>query len=214
MTQRDLKRCLFPIGDYEKPKVRAIAKKAGLPTAEKKDSQGVCFLGDISMEDFLRARIPAKKGALVMTSGERIGTHHGAAFYTVGQRHINAEFVFPKTGGKQDRKPFYVVGKDIKKNLVIVAEGSEHPSLYQKEIMLANVNFLKRKTAGEVFARVRYRQPLTKATLKKADGSYRLLFDKPQKFVAEGQSAVFYSKAGEMLGGGVIIRKSGSKRSR
>ena len=215
LTQVELKHCLFPIGDYVKPKVREIAKKAGLPTAEKKDSQGVCFLGDVNVEDFLRQHIRAKKGALVTTTGEQIGTHHGAAFYTIGERHINANFKFPKTGKKMDRKPFYVADKNIRTNTVVVAEGDEHPALYRKEIVLTSVNFLGQKSEirnqKPVFARVRYRQPLAKAALWKdqkskiKDSKYKLIFDQPQKFVASGQSAVFYDKSNVMLGGGVIV---------
>ena len=208
LTQNELKHCLFPIGDYVKPKVREMAKKAGLPTAAKKDSQGVCFLGDVNVEEFLKQYIPSKKGALMTTVGERIGEHHGAAFYTIGERHINADFKFPKTSAKIDRKPFYVAEKNIKTNTVVVAEGNENPALYQKEIKLSNVNFLSGKwqaaSSEKVFARVRYRQPLAKATLIKAK-KYKLVFDAPQKFIAPGQSAVFYDKRGIMLGGGVII---------
>jgi tRNA-specific 2-thiouridylase len=233
LTQNELKHCLFPIGDYVKPKVREIARKAGLPTAEKKDSQGVCFLGDVNVEDFLRRYVPTKKGALMTTAGEQIGTHHGAEFYTIGERHINADFKFPKTGGKSDRKPFYVASKDVKTNVVTVAEGDEHPALYRNEVRLANVNFINPHIQHsaeccmcgvEVFARVRYRQPLAKAKLivdsdkRKADRAknsgcghppsairYKLIFDKPQKFIAPGQSAVFYDKNGVMLGGGIIL---------
>src|SRR6202044_2818958 len=91
LTQSQLAHCLFPIGDYIKPEVRAIAARAGLPTAAKKDSQGICFLGDISIADFLKQYIPEKRGALVTTTGERIGEHYGAEFYTIGQRHIDAD---------------------------------------------------------------------------------------------------------------------------
>jgi len=111
LTQKQLKHCLFPIGDYIKPEVREIARKAGLPTAEKKDSQGICFLGNISMDDFLKQYIPEKRGSLVTTSGENIGEHYGAEFYTIGQRHIDADFKFPKTGGAVAREPFYVSSK-------------------------------------------------------------------------------------------------------
>jgi tRNA-specific 2-thiouridylase len=206
LTQNELRHCLFPIGDYVKPEVRWMAKKAGLPTAAKKDSQGVCFLGNISVEDFLRARIRAKKGALVTTDGVVVGQHHGAAFYTIGQRHINAEVVFPKTGKRADRQPFYVAGKDIKKNIVVVAEGGENPALYKREIRLVNMNFLDRKVSGKVWVRVRYRQSLASAKLVKMSNRSKLIFVEPQKFVAEGQSAVFYAKTGELLGGGVISK--------
>lgn len=203
LTQKQLAHCLFPIGDYLKSEVRTIARKAALPTADKKDSQGICFLGKISVADFLKQYIPEKRGALVTTSGEKIGEHFGAKFYTIGQRHIDADFQFPKTGARADREPFYVAAKDAATNTVVVAEGNENEALYQKEIELANVNGTRGKN---VFARVRYRQPLAPAQLSRLEnGNYKLIFARPQKFVAPGQSAVWYSKQGEMLGGGVII---------
>ena len=208
LTQNQLAHCLFPIGDYVKPDVRAIARRAGLPTAEKKDSQGICFLGKVSVADFLKQYIPEKRGALMTTAGEQIGEHFGAEFYTIGQRHIDADFKFPKTGGRADREPFYVAGKDAMTNTVFVAEGNENEALYIKEVELANVNLIVPSPAGElsVFARVRYRQPLAAAKLSQLEnGNYKLAFAKPQKFIAPGQSAVWYSKKGEMLGGGVIL---------
>src|ERR1700722_19538157 len=142
-TQEQLAHCLFPIGDYVKPEVRKIAKKAGLPTAEKKDSQGICFLGKISIADFLKQYIPEKRGALITTSGEKIGEHFGAEFYTIGQRHLGASY---EVGAKRyeannrERGRFYVASKDAKTNTVVVAEGSENEALYRKEIELTNVN--------------------------------------------------------------------------
>jgi tRNA-specific 2-thiouridylase len=211
LKQEDLKHCLFPIGGYLKSEVRAIARKAGLSTAEKKDSQGICFLGNVPMDDFLKRYIPEKRGALVTSEGIVIGEHHGAEFYTIGERHINADFKFPKTGKKSDRLPFYVAAKDVKKNIVTVAEGSENEILYRKELDLAHVSFLASKSPDLknsklfVLARVRYRQPLAAASLIKNGKKYKLVFEKAQKFIAPGQSAVFYSKRGEMLGGGVIV---------
>jgi tRNA-uridine 2-sulfurtransferase len=217
LTQKQLARCLFPIGDYAKPEVRRIAARAGLPTAAKKDSQGICFLGDISIADFLKQYIPERRGALVTISGEMIGEHFGSEFYTIGQRHIDADFKFPKTGGvRHDREPFYVAAKNAATNTVVVAEGDENEALYRREIKLTNVNFLDGENNGKkkfmpesattVFARVRYRQSLAKAKLSRAEsGNYKIAFAHPQKFVASGQSAVWYTKTGEMLGGGVII---------
>ncbi|MGC9968798.1 MAG: tRNA 2-thiouridine(34) synthase MnmA [Minisyncoccia bacterium] len=213
LMQAELARCLFPIGDFLKSDVRVMARRAGLPTAEKKDSQGICFLGNISVEDFLKQHIPEKRGALMTTTGLKIGEHSGAEFYTIGERHLNANFKFPKTGGLTQRKPFYVASKDAATNTVTVAEGNENPALYRKELTIANVNFINSSDVSadisarsEVFARVRYRQPLAAATLSALEkGHYQLVFNKPQKFVAPGQSAVFYSSEGEMLGGGVIL---------
>jgi tRNA-specific 2-thiouridylase len=211
LTQKQLAHCLFPIGGYEKPAVRDIARRAGLPTAEKKDSQGICFLGKFSLDDFLRQYIPEHRGALMTTAGEHIGEHSGAEFYTIGQRHIDADFAFPKTGGAVERKPFYVASKDAGTNTVVLAEGGDDPALYRASVELTQTNFISGAApdAGgmlPVRARVRYRQPLSEAVLSRAEnGHYALKFASPQKFVAQGQSAVFYSAEGEMMGGGVIL---------
>jgi len=206
LTQNQLKHCLFPIGSYLKPQVRKIAKSAGLITADKKDSQGVCFLGKIKLEDFLKKYIPEKKGKILDLKGDVIGEHSGAQFYTIGQRHIDAKINFPAS--KKDRQPYYVAAKDKKKNTITIAEGEKNPALYKKEVELYGINFnfeLGKKTKLPVFARVRYRQPLEKATLLiRGKREIKLAFKKPVKFVASGQSAVFYDKAGQLLGGGII----------
>jgi tRNA-specific 2-thiouridylase len=213
LGQEQLAHCLFPIGGIIKPEVREIARRAGLPTAEKKDSQGICFLGKFSLDDFLKQYIPEHRGALLTTAGEKIGEHSGAEFYTIGQRHINAEFDFPKTGPTGSagaaRKPLYVASKDAATNTVVLAEGSEDPALYRAEVELVQVNMISgvplKESSLPVRVRVRYRQPLSGATLSKFEnGNYKLAFASPQKFVAEGQSAVFYNMDDEMLGGGVI----------
>jgi tRNA-specific 2-thiouridylase len=221
LTQDQLRYCLFPIGDYLKPAVRVIARRAKLPTADKKDSQGVCFLGDVDVFDFLKKYIPSRRGVLVTAAGEQIGEHFGSEFYTIGQRHIDADFKFPKTHGAVPRKPFYVAAKDTATNTVIVAEGDENPALYKKEVVLTSVhsadpllaNLRKLASKGApVFARVRYRQPLAKAKLFLGSrGRAKLIFEHAQKFVAPGQSAVWYSKNGELLGGGIISSSRGMK---
>jgi len=243
LTQDKLSRCLFPIGDYLKSDVREIARKAGLPTAGKKDSQGVCFLGKVELGDFLKQYIPEKRGAVLATSGRKIGEHNGAYFYTIGQRHglnIAKRKAQIANGGdkRNDFKPLYVAEKDATTNTIIVAEGRNHPALSKREMHLVDVNFINpnnmRFALGDlrVFARVRYRQPLARATLRASANNelstnkrikspfansqkirYSLIFDNPQKFVASGQSAVFYKKGDgdplivsglEMLGGGII----------
>jgi len=202
LTQEQLKRCLFPIGDYLKPQVRAIARKAGLPTAEKRDSQGICFLGKVNLADFLKKHIPEKRGAVLTTAGEKIGEHDGAEFYTIGQRHI----------GVSSREPIYVTEKNLKNNTLVVAAGEENQALYKKEIELSNVNFINPTLdlPAAVFVRVRYRQPLMPAVLKIKNSppetdKLKIEFDRPVKFIAPGQSAVFYGGGGELLGGGVIL---------
>ena len=207
LTQKQLKYCLFPIGDYLKSEVREIARKADLPTAEKKDSQGICFLGKVTLDEFLKKYIPEKKGD-VLLAGVKIGEHKGAHFYTIGQRHI---FLAKRKGQIANSKPLYVTEKDVKANTLVITEGNENPILYKKEIKLTDINFInpddKRFALSNlpVYTRVRYRQPLIPATLKTENSKLKIEFDSPVKFVAPGQSAVFYNKDGKMLGGGVII---------
>jgi tRNA-specific 2-thiouridylase len=228
LGQKELAHCLFPIGEYLKPQVRSIARKAGLPTAEKKDSQGICFLGKVPVADFLRSHIPARRGEIVTVDGHPIGVHEGAHFYTIGQRKgldLKEKNAALGVRGRQSTKAHYVTAKDVKRNVVVVAEGEDNPALYRKEIRLRNVNFLSgshsnilQNVGMSVWARVRYRQPLVKAELRVKRYALRgrkpsrthssslmtLHFGSPVRFVAAGQSAVFYTKTGEMLGGGVI----------
>ncbi len=199
-----LKRCLFPVGDYAKPQVRKLAVKFGLHNAAKKDSQGICFLGQVTLSDFLKKYIRPRVGAILDIAGNELGEHIGAHFYTIGQRHGL------RVGGTT--RPLYVAGKDVKANTLVVAEGSDNPALYKKEVVLTSVNLFTKKIPKTVFARVRYRQPLEKATAQFQysqeywnKGKLTLKFVKPVKFVAPGQSAVFYDARGVLLGGGVIL---------
>lgn len=199
LTPERVKRCIFPIGEYPKPEVRKIANRAGLSTAAKKDSQGICFLGKITLQDFLKDYIPAKKGVVVNERGEKIGMHNGAQLYTIGQRHgLDLQV------NHSDAKPHYVAKKDVKTNTLVAVEGDAHPALHKKEVTLTEVNLIVKKLPKVVYARVRYRQPVAKAEVVKIGSRLVLRFFKPQKYIAEGQSAVFYSRAGEMLGGGII----------
>ena len=199
LTQEQLKYCLFPVGDYLKSEVREMAKKEGLPTADKKDSQGICFLGKVTLRDFLSQYIPEKRGIVLTTSGKKIGEHQGVYFYTIGQRHGLS------IAGD---KPYYIAEKDPENNVIRIAEGEDNPALYKKEIELTNINFINpqliKNKPLQVLARVRYRQPLAKVCFRLHDLGFKLIFDEPIKFVAPGQSAVFYKKNGEMLGGGII----------
>lgn len=228
LAPRQIARCLFPIGDYLKPRVREIARRAGLPTAEKKDSQGICFLGNVNIEDFLKQYLPARKGAVLTTDGKPVGEHGGSWFYTIGQRHgldLSKKNRMLGVRGKAATKAHYVTAKNVRTNTITVAEGADHPALYKKDLTLRGVNLQSTIPAAElrrgvpVMARVRYRQPLSAAVLQmEGKGRYRLSFAHPQKFVAAGQSAVFYApaeasgsqgaKAGShnliMLGGGII----------
>ncbi|HZX01204.1 MAG TPA: tRNA 2-thiouridine(34) synthase MnmA, partial [Candidatus Paceibacterota bacterium] len=197
LTQEQLKYCLFPIGDYLKSDVRRIAARAKLPTAKKKDSQGLCFIGKVTMRDFLGEYLPVKRGRVLSVKGETLGEHEGNYFYTVGQRHGI------KISGN---KPYYVISKNALTNTLILGDAEEIEAVQTKVVKLNSANLvLSSQGNAKVYARLRYRQPLSKASLvKSSKGSLELVFDRPQKFVAPGQSAVFYSPGGEMLGGGVI----------
>lgn len=204
LTQNQLRHCLFPVGDYRKTEIRAIARRAGLPTADKKDSQGICFLGKVTLADFLRQYIPEKHGEIFTTAGKKVGEHSGAYFYTIGQRHGL---------GVSASQPYYITDKNVNNNMIIVAEGKDHGALYKQEVVLQDVNFINETFQKKislrdisVLARVRYRQPLTEALMSRVSrNAYKLAFHTPQKFVASGQSAVFYTENREMLGGGVIV---------
>ncbi len=209
LTQEQLKYCLFPIGNYTKPKVRQMARKFGLPTAEKKDSQGLCFVGDIDFAMFLRKILPKKQGEIQTPDGKIVGKHDGVHFYTIGQRHGLA------VAGKS---PYYVVDKDLKKNILFVAEQKDEKKFYKREAMIDETNWIsgmpdlkgkpRTKTSslrGRYLARIRYRQPLQKCRLISIAGdSATIRFDKPQRAVTSGQSLVLYRRS-EMLGGGIII---------
>lgn len=207
LTQKQLAHCLFPLGDLiKKTDVRRLAKKYKLPNALKKDSQGVCFLGQISLPEFLDEFITPKKGKIVSADGKVLGEHTGAHKFTIGQRKGLG------VGGSP--VPLYVAAKDIKKNTITLAP-EDNEALLCSKVTLTDVNIIaggslnnvtKLLSGAEVYVRIRYRQPLFKARFVGAS----LVFKEPQKFVAPGQSAVFYGAdlpAGrQVLGGGVIAK--------
>lgn len=203
LTQKQLSKTLFPIGDIEKPQVRKLAEKYGLSTAVKKDSQGLCFIGKIDIKDFLKNYIKEKKGKVLNENGEVIGEHDGAFYLTVGQRHG-----FKITEKTPNDLSYYIINKDIKNNTIIVSHDfSKIPENESKIVRLEKINW----TLGEVpvlsklySARIRYRQPLEECNLRySVDGEFELHFKNPQRAVTSGQSAVIYD--GEIcLGGGII----------
>ena len=208
LKQNQLKHCLFPIGNYLKSEVRKIAQKAELPVAFKKDSQGICFLGKIKLADFLKKKIRPKKGRILNQSGETIGYHNGAWFYTIGQRHINAKI----KNYQPNSQPLYVIDKNIKQNTITVSLKNNCPPV--KRIFLKNTNIIDpifenqfKKRPQNIWVRFRYRQPLIKAILiyKKYP---EIEFKLPVSFVSLGQSAVFYNNKEKMIGGGEIIKTS------
>jgi len=204
LNQKQLSRALFPIGELTKPEVRELAKKFRLPTADKKDSQGICFVGEVQLKKFLKQWIKPHKGGIITVDGKKIGEHDGAEYFTIGQRHgLNV-------GGGI---PYYVVSKNIKKNIVYVAAGTTHSALFKEELRVKNINWISGKVPKfplRVMARIRYRQPLQSCRIAKSEirnpksEILKVIFNKPQRSVTSGQSAVFYDKE-TMLGGGIII---------
>ncbi|HPW34207.1 MAG TPA: tRNA 2-thiouridine(34) synthase MnmA [Candidatus Paceibacterota bacterium] len=203
--QRDkFKKILFPIGNIKKEKVRNIALEANLLTASKKDSQGVCFLGKFKFDEFLKEHIKPQIGDIVDVNGKKVGEHDGVWFYTIGQKHG-----FKNTSGRS----YYVVSKDFKNNKLVIAY-EEDERLYCKEFEITNLNWLDDKyrdkfEAGKIFSirvRTRYHQPLIRVrVVKRGDNKALVRLFKPMTvFPASGQSAVFYSFWGQMLGGGII----------
>ncbi|MFQ5682365.1 MAG: tRNA 2-thiouridine(34) synthase MnmA [Candidatus Binatia bacterium] len=195
LNQRQLKHCLFPLGDTTKAQVREMARQMDLPTAEKKDSQGLCFVGKVDFGFFLRGFLPRKEGDIVTSKKVVVGRHDGVAFYTIGQRHGLG------IGGGV---PYYVAERDLTTNTLVVGEGPEDPILYKKEILVGSLHWLADFYEGLHQVRIRYRQPKIPALVTKENDRLRVLFADPQRGVASGQSAVFYDEE-KVLGGGTIL---------
>ncbi len=208
LTQQQLKRCLFPIGEYQKSETRKMAEKFNLPTARKKDSQGLCFVGKVEMKDFLKRFISPKIGDVLDCGGNVIGKHDGVYYYTIGQRH---GFLITQKG--TDDRPYYIIAKDLKKNILIVSNMSVKNSYRQPvevqppQVEIKGVNWISGAEPDfqkKYSARIRYRQSLQACVLEKIKQGIAVKFDSPQKFAAVGQSLVIYG--GEVcLGGGVIV---------
>ncbi len=229
LTQDQLAKTLFPIGHLQKAEVREIARKSNLVTAEKKDSQGLCFIGKVSLPDFLQQQLQPKIGNIIeipyefykditssntltgqsqktlykSTDGKIVGNHQGAHFFTIGQRKGLA------VGGTPE--PLFVIDTNVDENIVYVGQGKDHPGLLRKALKVNtdDVHWVRddlKIASGEtmkVLARIRYRQPLQKATIiLQADGLY-VRFDQPQSAITSGQFVAWYQDA-ELLGSGVI----------
>ena len=209
LNQNDLTHTLFPVGDMEKSEVRKLAQKYNLPVAEKKDSQGICFIGNVSMDEFLSHFIQTKSGNVLNTKREVIGTHNGALFYTIGERH---GFDIHKKNSADGA--FYVVAKDIKANTITVSNKlSEINELSPTKVVIENVNWIKEPTESSFTARIRYRGEKLPVTLALKDKRLVVEFEQPVRGLSLGQSIVFYlssetlAKADEgdiCLGGGVM----------
>ena len=231
LTQEQLAKSLFPIGELLKPEVRALAKKIGLVTADKKDSQGLCFVGKVHLPDFLQQRLQTKKGSVIdipadvqafkanvnekdleviaapyqlqPSDGKVIGEHQGAHYYTIGQRKGLSLGGFPE--------PLFVIGTDTEKNIIYTGMGENHPGLYRKGLFIpsGDEHWIRKDLKlmpGEnarYLSRIRYRQPLVACTLHQKEEGLYIIFDKPQKSITPGQFAAWY-EGEELIGSGII----------
>lgn len=198
LKQQHLSRTLFPIGHLSKVEVRHIAKNIGLPNATKKDSQGICFIGDVEIKEFLSGRVKTKIGNIVNQRGRVIGRHEGIAYYTIGQREGLAI---------SEKVPHYVVAKNPKQNKIVVAPLGEEVH-FESNLKVARVSWVGEKPAmgSKIQARIRYRQPLFEAEIVFLNENTLVLTClEPQRAVTPGQSLVIYSDSEQVLGGGVII---------
>ncbi len=262
LSQEQLSKALFPIGEIDKPEVRRLAKEAGLPSAEKKDSQGICFVGKVDLPVFLQQKLKSKEGKVVEifanelerapytkvalkagetvadavapvveevksyteysldeleqisspvvyspSDGKVIGKHIGAQYYTIGQRKgLNI-------GGHKES--IFIISIDIENNVIYVGEGHSHPGLYRKGLKIEEDEIhwirpdlaLKPGESREYMVRIRYRQPLQRATLYKAENGLYIVFNTPQRGITAGQFAAWYAESDqEMIGSGVISK--------
>jgi len=232
LNQEQLSKILFPIGELPKEKVREIASEQNLPTADKKDSQGICFIGKVDLPTFLQQRLETKKGDVIEIprrfrgyldfdperdnpiylsqpwqyqpeDGIVVGTHNGAHFYTIGQRKgLNI-------GGKKE--PLFIIGTDTMRNIIYTGEGKNHPGLYRKGLSISTPAMhwvrpdhqLKPGESKRFSFRIRYRQPLQIGTLHTMKEASYIVFDKPQRGITPGQFAAWY-EGDEVIGSGVI----------
>lgn len=199
LDEDQLSKVMFPLGDLPKPKVREIAREAGLATADKKDSTGICFIGERDFKTFLSQYLPAQPGEMQTFDGETKGRHDGLMYYTIGQRQ---GLGIGGPGG-----PWFVAGKDLDKNVLYVVEGFHHPTLYSNGLTAVDVNWINGAPHNLPFsctAKFRYRQSDKKVMVHpNDDGSLRVIFDEPERAITPGQSVVFY-EGEECLGGGTI----------
>jgi len=236
LSQEQLSKTLFPIGEILKPDVRKIAKEQELITAEKRDSQGLCFIGKVRLPEFLQQKLKPKEGNIIEISsdfsdykreipefsseeekikfhsqkyiyvkedGKIVGSHQGAHYFTKGQRKGLA------IGGTKE--PLFVIDTDVKENIIYVGQGKNHPGLYRSGLFVSQeeihwIRSDKKLQEGKnlnVMARIRYRQPLEKATLNKTNSGLYVIFENPQSAITEGQFVAWYHGE-ELLGSGVI----------
>ncbi|MDD6931285.1 MAG: tRNA 2-thiouridine(34) synthase MnmA [Eubacteriales bacterium] len=199
LGQRALSRACFPVGGLLKSEVREIARQQGLPTSEKKDSTGVCFIGERDFRAFLKTYLPAQGGDMVDESGKVVGHHEGLMYYTLGQRRGLG------IGGGGNGQRWFVIEKDVKHNRLIVSQG-EDDRLYTPRAEASEATWISGEAPGaeiECMVRLRHRQPLQKCRIQISGEKVHMEFDRPQRAVTPGQSAVFYQ--GDVCLGGAIV---------
>ena len=201
MTQRQAAHALFPTGEMLKPEVREVARRFDLPVAEKKDSQGICFLGQVKMSDFLRHYVADVPGEIVDTDGTVLGEHRGLHFYTLGQRKGHG------VASPRDRMAFVVVGKDAERNRLIVGwDTADSPGLYVQECVVGTLSAINEPFDKRclIEAQPRYRARAEPAMMEPLEeGRVQLKFQRPQRAIAPGQICALY-EGGRLLGGGVF----------
>ncbi len=205
LGQHQLSHTLFPVGELEKPEVRAIAQGHNFVTSGKKDSTGICFIGERNFREFLSRYIPANPGDMVTLDGEIVARHNGLMYYTLGQRQGLG------IGGRADssNEPWYVIDKDMDNNQLIVAQGHNHPHLFKKQCYASNLSWVSGEQPELPYrckAKTRYRQQEQPCTIEQSDSDeLKVLFNEPQWAITPGQSIVFYQDE-ICLGGGIIER--------
>ena len=204
LTQEQLGRALFPVGHLRKTEVRAIAREAGLPNHAKRDSTGICFIGERPFREFLSRYLPREPGPIVTATGESLGEHHGLMYYTLGQRQGLG--IGGRRGG--DGAPWYVAAKELATNTLVVVQGHDDPLLLSARLHAQNASWVAgtppQQDGQAMAAKTRYRQADAPCTLElQGEREFDLRFAEPQWAVTPGQSAVIY-RGEECLGGGVI----------
>lgn len=205
LSKTQLRHTLFPVGDLVKQQVRTLAAENNLVTHDKKDSTGICFIGERRFREFLNRYLPAQPGKMLTASGEYMGDHMGSMFYTLGQRHGLG------IGGsaKNSSEPWYVVDKDCKNNVLVIAQGNDNPLLYHRRLRASELHWIRSELPATPFhcwAKNRYRQPDQACVIDSIDtttNTCQVTFVQPQRALTPGQSIVFYINE-ECLGGGII----------
>lgn len=202
LKEPQLERALFPVGGLSKREVRAIAEENGLSTSKKKDSTGICFIGERNFRNFLQGFLPMRPGDMRTESGEKVGEHIGLSYYTLGQRRgLNI-------GGRGDGRRWFVIDKDLKNNVLVVAQGEDSPRLYSRHVRVRELTWIadappmKEEAPCRLTAKFRYRQPDQAVTAVLRGAELLLECDELQRAVTPGQSVVFYQNE-VCLGGGI-----------